>query len=335
MKTINFKRQILSKTNLVLILVFTLMTISCDYIDDLPEANSIADETPPTALFTFTNGELVEDFTQVSFANQSSDAINYSWDFGDGTTSNELDPSHVYSGEGTFIVTLVSSDALSQTSTFTDTVELIQPEEPAVLDPVLLNADFNKLPKLGASDCACSGWDNDDIGEQGESSSGNGGSDNVVKFDNNEPDHVYQEFAVTPNADYAIQIVTSFKGIATPPGSFPGSMLELRVLSGAGYTSGYTPIYYDTSAEVPNSGFGYSSVAQVEDAANNLLVDVISNPGNDDYNTSQVFIFNSGANDSVALFIRGIGGDGSVGNYGYSSGDEEIRADSVVITAIN
>ena len=44
------------------------------------------------------------------------------------------------------------------------------------------------------------------------------------------------------------------------------------------------------------------------------------------------YTFNAGNNDSVALFVRGIGGD-SGGNFGYNSGDEEIRMDSVTITA--
>ena len=71
----------------------------------------------------------------------------------------------------------------------------------------------------------------------------------------------------------------------------------------------------------------------MEDAANNLTVEVIPNPGNDDYNT-YLYSFNAGANDSVALFMRGIGG-ASGGNYGYNSGNEEIRAAYVAVTAIN
>ena len=105
-------------------------------------------------------------------------------------------PRKTYPGEGTYTVTLTASDALGVTSTFTETIEVIEPEAPAVPDPVLVNADFNKLPKSSGSDCSCAGWINKEIGEQGESSSGNGGTDNVVKFDNNEPDHVYQEFEV-------------------------------------------------------------------------------------------------------------------------------------------
>lgn len=319
-----------------LVLAFTFQ--SCDELDkyELPETGSIADATPPEADFSFSQGSGPDqEWRDYTFANLSSSATTYAWDFGDGNTSTEIDGANTYAGEGTFTVSLTASDALGATSTFSQTFEIVEPATPAVPDPILINADFDKLAKLGSSNtCSCSGWDNDDIGEQGESSSGNGGTDNVVKFDNNEPDHVYQEFAVTPNADYTISIVTSHKTIASSPGSFPGSMLEIRVLKGSGYVTGYTPTYYTAAPDFPSSGYGYTTVAQVEDAANNLLTETIANPNDDDYFT-HTYTFNAGANNSVALFIRGMGGDSSTGSYGYTSGDEEIRADSVTITAIN
>jgi PKD repeat protein len=330
MNKMNFKKQIISKANFIIVLVFAFVSISCEFIDDLPEANSIEDQTPPSALFTYTNGGEIENFTDVSFANQSSDATTYNWDFGDGGTSNDIDPIHTYSGEGTFTVTLVASDALAQTSMFTQTVELIEPEVPAVPDPVLINADFDRLAKLGSSStCACSGWDNDDIGEQGESSSGNGSD--VLKYDNAEPDHIYQEFAVVPNAEYRMEIPIRFSDPAG--GAAPTSELEIRILAGTGYVDGYTPTYYETAPEFPKSGYGYTTPAQALDDANSLFTSVVTSPGNDDYNT-RTFFFNAGPNDSVALFIRGIGG-GTGGSYGYNSGAEEIRTDSVTITAIN
>ncbi len=315
------------------LLAGALLYQSCDIdkFEPLGE-NSIADATPPEASFSFTQGEGTgEEWKDYTFANLSTSATTYSWDFGDGNTSTEIDGANTYAGEGTFTVTLTASDALGVTSTFSQTFDVVEPEAPAVPNPVLINADFDRLAKLGSSStCSCSGWDNDDIGEQGESSSGNGGSDNVVKFDNAEPDHVYQEFAVTPNADYSVQIVVAFQ--SSTGGSLP-SMLELRVLAGAGYTSGYTPTYYTAAPDFPSSGYGYTTVAQVENAANNLLVQTINSPGNTAYNT-YTYTFNAGANDSVALFVRGMGGNTS-GSYGYNSGDEEIRADSVTITAIN
>jgi len=314
-------------------LILILGTQTCSEFDKFEPLgeNSIADATPPIANFSSTQGAGPDDeWKDYTFANLSSSATTFAWDFGDGSSSTEVDGANTYSGEGTWTVTLTASDALGVVSTFSETITVVEPEEPDVPDPVLVNADFNKLPKSSGSDCACSGWINKGIGEQGESSSGNGGSDNVVKFDNNESDHVYQEFAVTPNADYTIQIVTQFKDPTGGP--FP-SMLELRVLAGAGYTNGYTPTYYTDTVDFPQEGWGYATIAQVEVAENNLLVEVQDNPADDSYITYN-YTFNAGANDSVALFIRGIGGD-SIGEFGYTGGDEEIRADYVTITAVN
>ena len=265
-----------------------------------------------------------------TFSNQSVSATSYFWDFGNGETSTDLEPSTTYPGEGTYTVSLTAKDNLNVESTFTQEIMVVEPAAPPVTDPILVNADFDKIPKSSGSDCACSGWINKSIGDQGESSSGNGSD--VLKFDNNEPDHIYQEFAVQANADYIITVVTQFKSLTG--GSTP-SKLELRILAGSGYDAGYTPTYYATAVEYPQDNFGYSSIAQVEDAANNLLVNVQENPNDDGYLT-YTYSFNSGANTSVAFFMRGIGSTtgGSGGSFGYYSGDEEIRIDSVLIEAL-
>lgn len=334
MKKISLNKGLISKTSKAILLVCTMIFLSCEFVDELPEANSIADETPPNAFFTFTNGVEIETFTQVTFANQSDNATSYSWDLGDGNTSTEIDPVNTYPGEGSYTVTLTVSDALGQTSTYSETIELIEPEAPAVPDPVLLNVDFDRLPKSSGSDCTCSGWINKSVGEQGESSSGNGSD--VIKLDNAEPDHAYQEFAVVPNADYRIEIPVQFQSDQT--GDLP-TQLEVRVLAGEGYVDGYTPVYYTDTVEIPQDDFGYTSIPQIEEADNNLMVEVVDNPNNTEYRL-YTFFFNSGANDSVALFIRGIGNSGpedpaDFAMYGYSSGDEELRVDSVTITAVN
>ncbi|PWG04567.1 PKD domain-containing protein [Polaribacter aquimarinus] len=309
---------------------------SCDEFGkyELPEAGSLADDTPPAAKFTYKQGEGLGDIWKTySFSNQSVSAITYSWNFGDGsTTSTESEPTHTYSGEGTWTVSLTATDGLGVSNTYTEEITVKEPPAPAVTDPVLVNADFVKQAKSSGSDCVCSGWINKSIGDQGESSSGNGSD--VFKFDNDESDAAYQEFEVQANADYTITIVTQFKSL-TSGGSFP-SMLELRVLAGSGYVSGYTPTYYATGKEYPQDGFGYTSIPQVEDASNTLFVKVLSNPNDDGYLTTQ-YTFNSGANTSVALFIRGIGGDGTDPDkrgHPYNNGDEEIRLDSVLIEAL-
>lgn len=45
----------------------------------------------------------------VNFANQSSNATDYSWDFGDGTTSAEDNPSHSFNAPGLYTVTLTAT----------------------------------------------------------------------------------------------------------------------------------------------------------------------------------------------------------------------------------
>ena len=47
------------------------------------------------------------------FSNQSQGGNTYSWNFGDGTTSNQFSPSHVYADTGTYNVTLIVSDSIS------------------------------------------------------------------------------------------------------------------------------------------------------------------------------------------------------------------------------
>ena len=327
-KIIKITTTNISKIGIFILVISLGIFTSCEQYD-LPETGSIPDLTPPEAKFSATQGIGADDeWKMYSFSNQSSSATSYSWDFGNGDFSTDFEPSTIYPGEGTYTVTLTVMDDLGVESTFSDTIDVVEPVAPPTPDPILINSVFDKLPKSSGSDCTCSGWINKSLGDQGESSTGN--DSDVLKFDNNEPDHIYQEFEVVPNADYTIQIITSFKSLENnnPP---MDSMLELRVLAGSGYVSGYSPTYYTDTVEFPQNDFGYESIPQVEDADNNLLVEVRNNPSDTSYITT-TYTFNAGNNDSVALFVRGIGG-ASGGNFGYNSGDEEIRMDSVTITA--
>ena len=47
----------------------------------------------------------------VVFSNNSANGNSFLWDFGDGTTSTDVNPSHVYPGPGNYTVTLVVSDS--------------------------------------------------------------------------------------------------------------------------------------------------------------------------------------------------------------------------------
>lgn len=77
------------------------------------------DETLPVASFTSAATELV-----VAFTSTSTDATSYSWDFGDGNTSTDENPSNTYAAAGTYTVKLTATnDDGSDTAEESVTVE--------------------------------------------------------------------------------------------------------------------------------------------------------------------------------------------------------------------
>lgn len=95
-----------------------------DYIAILPA---------PVAGFTF---DLMEN--AASFTNTSQNATSYLWDFGDGNTSTEVNPTHVYWENGEFTVTLTATSDNCGNDTFNDVVVIVgvgvdEPEQ-AIMD---------------------------------------------------------------------------------------------------------------------------------------------------------------------------------------------------------
>ncbi len=56
---------------------------------------------------------------QVSFNDQSLQAVNWVWNFGDGTTSTLASPTHLYSDSGSYTVTLITQDTAGCSSAYT------------------------------------------------------------------------------------------------------------------------------------------------------------------------------------------------------------------------
>jgi PKD repeat protein len=66
--------------------------------------NMISVNAAPTAEFSFSGIEYT-----VEFLNGSVNSTSYLWDFGDGNTSTENNPSHTYTSTGTYIVSLTAA----------------------------------------------------------------------------------------------------------------------------------------------------------------------------------------------------------------------------------
>jgi len=152
----NFKRSGFRILSLSFLFSSTLF-VSCDPSFDelefeLPESNSLEDETPPTSFFTFVNDDEV--WYRAVFANGSSNASSYEWDFGDGSdvltidTPSILDEDSIeltgvyefpiVDEETTYTVTLTVTDNHGLESVYTDDVT-ITPDPDFVL-PVSYDA---------------------------------------------------------------------------------------------------------------------------------------------------------------------------------------------------
>ncbi|MCE7993324.1 MAG: PKD domain-containing protein [Roseivirga sp.] len=246
---------------------------SCDFEFDLPEAGSIADETPPEA--NFSAAQSAEDWMRFDFANLSVSATTYAWNFGDGNTSTDLDGVNTFPGEGTYTVSLTVSDKLGISDTFTMQLEVVEPEAPAAIVPVILEASFedNSLPD-GTGDGRDS-WRNSFGGVIQITSSPVQDGSQASKYPSAGDRIAYQEMEATPNTDY---ILTYYYTLKT--GS-PGS-ITVTVLGG-----GITDL-----ADVPGATLAAFEGTDQTSSSTYVRVDLP---------------FNSGANATIALLVTNQG----------------------------
>jgi len=79
----------------------------------------------PIASFTLAQSP-VEVGDTVYFTNTSQNANSFSWDFGDGNTSTDENPTHVYTSDGTFIIRL-TAEGEGGSHSATQTIEVTAP----------------------------------------------------------------------------------------------------------------------------------------------------------------------------------------------------------------
>ena len=95
--------------------------------------------------FTFTTSDLT-----VTFIDNSTLAVSYSWDFGDGNSSSEVNPTHTYAMGGTYDVTLTTTNDAGVSRSLTQQIPVGGID--ATFAAVLQNADFQTYPTAEMND---------------------------------------------------------------------------------------------------------------------------------------------------------------------------------------
>ncbi len=103
----------------------------------------------PIAEFVPTvTGDLLE------LSNTSAGATSYSWDFGDGSTSTDMEPTHVYANSGMFVVELTVTNNCG-TNVYSETINVIISGVESLEG--LVNFDVTPNPNAGVFDIAVEG----------------------------------------------------------------------------------------------------------------------------------------------------------------------------------
>lgn len=115
--------------------VYSLTVMADKYIKSYDVSGNVRVIFYPTPVPDFS---YIADNLEVSLLNNSLNAVSYIWDFGDGSTSTEENPLHIYEVPGIYQVSLTASNNLCQTQTLTSTINLTTVYAETVKDEIHL-----------------------------------------------------------------------------------------------------------------------------------------------------------------------------------------------------
>lgn len=113
-----------SGVNNTVAIYFTNGPVECR-LDDFTIDVGADGAVPPSAGFSSEQSEI--NYLEYTFSNTSTGATSYLWDFGDGNTSTEESPTHVYDVHNTYTVTLTATNDANLSTTLTQTIDIQAP----------------------------------------------------------------------------------------------------------------------------------------------------------------------------------------------------------------
>ncbi|MDP5168841.1 MAG: PKD domain-containing protein, partial [Bacteroidia bacterium] len=103
--------------------------------DTIIRTNYITVDPTPVAAFSPDRTQDCQPGVPFVFANQSTGATSFQWDFGDGATSTQQNPQHSYATFGSFNICLIASNAIGCSDTVCTTVTIQAPSVNFTRDP--------------------------------------------------------------------------------------------------------------------------------------------------------------------------------------------------------
>jgi PKD repeat protein len=210
---------------------------------ELPEANSKVDTVLPMADFSYIPD--ANDFTKIIFKDLSFESTRFLWDFGGGVTSTLQDPTHTFSGEGTFTVSLTVSDENGASNTVTKEVLVV--DRFVAISPEVMNGDFSdgtsgwKFSKFTGgttnpfNTSSDGSWLNYDGSDNGSKTSGAKWtkSTSAGAYLSSNTRYAYQPIVVSPNTEYILEYEYAIKTPDEQSGEAPdGNRIIGGIISG-------------------------------------------------------------------------------------------------------